>query len=103
MAATPLNWLDRTRPLWRIANRLEAFQFRRLGFSPMSLLNKGSVMVIETTRAAAGKTLVATSSSVAVRRHDGHSRLGGKPAGEVDRGSVDLPIADSSSRSGTQG
>lgn len=43
------NWQDRTRPLWRIGNRLESLQLRRLGFSPMSVLNPGSVMVLETT------------------------------------------------------
>jgi deazaflavin-dependent oxidoreductase (nitroreductase family) len=42
------NWADRSRPLWRIGNRVEAFQLRHLGFSTMSLLNRGDVMVLET-------------------------------------------------------
>ncbi len=36
------NWLDRTQFLWRFGNRLEAFQLRKLGVSPMALLNRGT-------------------------------------------------------------
>ena len=42
-------WIDRTRPLWRIGNRVEAVQLRRLGASPMSLINPGQVLLLETT------------------------------------------------------
>ena len=55
MAGKPPNWVDRTRPLWRVGNRLEAFQLRRLGLSPMALLNRGRVLVIETTGRRTGR------------------------------------------------
>ena len=55
MTATRRNWIDRTRPLWRIGNRSEAFLLRRLGFSPMSLLNKASVLLLETTGRRSGR------------------------------------------------
>ena len=41
--------MDRSRPLWRIGNRIEAFELRRFGVSVMSTLNRGSVLVLETT------------------------------------------------------
>ncbi|MHB1488662.1 MAG: nitroreductase/quinone reductase family protein [Acidimicrobiales bacterium] len=49
MAGRSPNWVDRTQVLWRIANRMEAFQLRKLGWSPMVLLNRGDLLVIETT------------------------------------------------------
>ena len=56
MSATRRNWVDRTRPMWRVGNRIEAFQLRRLGFSPMSLfINKGALMVLETTGRRTGR------------------------------------------------
>jgi deazaflavin-dependent oxidoreductase (nitroreductase family) len=47
--------MDRTRPLWRLGNRLEAFQLRHLGMSPMSLLNRADVMVLETNGRRSGR------------------------------------------------
>lgn len=41
------NWVDRSRLLWRVANRIEAFQLRSFGISPMSLLKRRDVLVIE--------------------------------------------------------
>jgi hypothetical protein len=55
MAGKPPNWVDRTRPLWRVGNRMEAFQLRWLGLSPMALLNRGRVLVIETTGRRTGR------------------------------------------------
>ena len=55
MTETRRNWVDRTRPLWRVGNRIEAFQLRRLGFSFMSLVNKGSLLVLETTGRRSGR------------------------------------------------
>lgn len=49
------NWADRTRPLWRIGNRIDAFQLRHFGVSVMSALNPGRVMVLETTGRTTGK------------------------------------------------
>lgn len=49
------NWVDRTRPLWRVGNRIEAFQQRRLGFSLMSLFNPGTLLIIETTGRRSGR------------------------------------------------
>jgi deazaflavin-dependent oxidoreductase (nitroreductase family) len=54
-AARRRNWIDRTRPLWRVGNRIEVFQLRRLGFSAMSLVNKGSLLVVETTGRRTGR------------------------------------------------
>src|SRR4051794_31739686 len=48
-------WIDRTRPLFRIGNRIEAFELRHLGTSPLSLLNPGSVLVLETTGRRTGR------------------------------------------------
>lgn len=55
MTETRRRWVDRTRPLWRIGNRIEAFQLRHLGFSPMSLINRGRLMVLETTGRRTGR------------------------------------------------
>ncbi len=55
MTTTRRNWADRTRPLWRISNRIDAFQLRRFGVSVMTALNPGSVMVLETTGRRTGK------------------------------------------------
>ena len=49
------NWVDRTQALWRVGNRIEAFQLRRLGASPMALLNRGELLVIETTGRRSGR------------------------------------------------
>lgn len=49
------NWVDRTQPLWRVGNRLESLQLRKLGVSPMALVNPGSVCVIETTGRRTGR------------------------------------------------
>jgi len=49
------NWVDRTGQLWRISGRLESFQLRKLGTSPMALLNPGKVLVIETTGRRSGR------------------------------------------------
>jgi deazaflavin-dependent oxidoreductase (nitroreductase family) len=55
VASGKRNLADRTRPLWRIGNRIEAFQLRHFGFSPMSLLNRGDVMVLETVGRRTGR------------------------------------------------
>jgi deazaflavin-dependent oxidoreductase (nitroreductase family) len=55
MAPRKRGWIDRTRPLWRLGNRIKAFQQRHLGFSLMSLLNPGSVMVLETVGRTSGR------------------------------------------------
>lgn len=47
--------MDRTRPLWKLGNRWESFLLRRLGTSPMSLLNRGDVMVLETVGRRTGQ------------------------------------------------
>ena len=98
MAVTRRNWVDRTRPLWRVGNRLEAFQLRRLGFSPMSLFNKGSVLVLETTgrrtgrrrftpvgywRDAAGAFLVGGGAAGMTRDPDWVANLRATPAAAV--------------------
>jgi deazaflavin-dependent oxidoreductase (nitroreductase family) len=41
--------------LWRIGNRIEAFQLRHVGFSAMSLVNRGDVMVLETMGRRTGR------------------------------------------------
>jgi deazaflavin-dependent oxidoreductase (nitroreductase family) len=41
--------------LWRIGNRIEAFEQRHLGTSVMSLLNPGSVLVVETSGRRTGR------------------------------------------------
>jgi F420H(2)-dependent quinone reductase len=46
--SSPRNWVDRTRFLWRIGNKLEAVQQRKLGTSVQSLLNPGQVLLLET-------------------------------------------------------
>ena len=48
-------WVDRTRPLWRIGNRLEVAQLRRLGTSGMTLLRRAPMLVIETTGRRTGR------------------------------------------------
>src|SRR5437588_752216 len=52
------NWVDRTQALWRVGNRIEAFQLRRLGASPMALLNRGELLVIETAGRRSGRPRV---------------------------------------------
>lgn len=54
--ASTRNWVDRARILFRVGNRMEAFELRRFGISPMSLLNKGEVLLLETTGRRSGKT-----------------------------------------------
>jgi deazaflavin-dependent oxidoreductase (nitroreductase family) len=49
------NWTDRTQFLWRIGNRLEALQLRKLGTSPMAIVNPGKVLVLETTGRRSGR------------------------------------------------
>jgi len=49
------NWVDRTRPLWRLGNRWEVMLLRRFGTSGMSVLRRGSVLVIETTGRKTGR------------------------------------------------
>jgi deazaflavin-dependent oxidoreductase (nitroreductase family) len=41
--------------LWRAGNRIEALQLRHIGVSPMSLLNRGDVMVLETVGRRTGR------------------------------------------------
>jgi deazaflavin-dependent oxidoreductase (nitroreductase family) len=55
MGETRKRWIDRTRPLWKIGNRLEAFQLRRFGWSPMSMVNPGKVLLLETTGRRTGR------------------------------------------------
>lgn len=43
------NWANHIRPVWRVTNRIDAFQLRHLGFSLMSVTNPGSLLVLETT------------------------------------------------------
>jgi deazaflavin-dependent oxidoreductase (nitroreductase family) len=81
MGVTRRNWVDRTRPLWRIGNRIEAFQLRRFGFSPMSLLNKGSVLLIETTGRRSGRPRFAPVGYW--RDADGAFVVGGGAAGQT--------------------
>jgi deazaflavin-dependent oxidoreductase (nitroreductase family) len=50
-----VNWTDRTRPLWRIGNRLEALELRHLGFSTTSVLSRGRVLLLETTGRQSGR------------------------------------------------
>jgi deazaflavin-dependent oxidoreductase (nitroreductase family) len=49
------NWMDWTRPVWKLGNRWESFLLRRLGTSPMAILNRGDVMVIETVGRRSGR------------------------------------------------
>ena len=49
------NWADRTRPLWRLGNRWEVAQLRRLGTSGMTLLRRTPVLVIESTGRKTGR------------------------------------------------
>jgi deazaflavin-dependent oxidoreductase (nitroreductase family) len=51
----PRNWADRIRPLWRVANRLEATQLRWFGTSGMAVLRRTKVLVIETTGRRTGR------------------------------------------------
>lgn len=44
-----------TRPLWRLGNRLETRLLRTLGTSPMAAVNRGGVLVIETTGRRSGR------------------------------------------------
>jgi deazaflavin-dependent oxidoreductase (nitroreductase family) len=50
------NWVDRIQILWRIGNRIEALELRRLGTSPMAFFNAGKVLVLETTGRRSGRT-----------------------------------------------
>ena len=49
------NWADRTRPLWRIGNRIEALQLRWLGTSGMTLIGRNTVLLLETTGRRTGR------------------------------------------------
>lgn len=75
---TRRRWVDRTRPLWKVGNRLEAFQLRRLGFSPMSLLNRGDVLVLETTGRRTGRPRF---TPLGYQRNGGDLVIGGGAAG----------------------
>jgi deazaflavin-dependent oxidoreductase (nitroreductase family) len=55
VASAKQRWVDRTRPLWRIGNRIETFELRHLGHSVMSLLNRGDVLALETRGRRSGK------------------------------------------------
>jgi deazaflavin-dependent oxidoreductase (nitroreductase family) len=70
--------MDRTRPVWKFGNRWESFLLRRLGSSPMSLLNKGDVMVLETVGRRTGRRRFAP---VGYWREDGTLIVGGGAAG----------------------
>jgi len=72
------NWGDRTRPAWRVGNRVEAFWLRHLGVSPMSLLSRGDVMVLETTGRRTGRRRFAPVCYV---EDDGAIVVGGGAAG----------------------
>jgi deazaflavin-dependent oxidoreductase (nitroreductase family) len=54
-SARKKNWADRTRPLWRIGNRWEVAQLRRLGTSGMTVLRRSPVLVIESTGRKTGR------------------------------------------------
>src|SRR5438309_11812351 len=48
-------WADWTRPLWRVGNRLEAWELRRLGTSGMKLLRRSDLLALETTGRRTGR------------------------------------------------
>ena len=70
--------MDRTRPLWRIGNRIEAFELRHFGVSLMSLLNRGDVMALETTGRTSGRPRF---TPVGYWTEDGVYFVGGGAAG----------------------
>ncbi|MBV8981282.1 MAG: nitroreductase family deazaflavin-dependent oxidoreductase [Acidimicrobiia bacterium] len=49
------NAADRIRPIWRLTNRIDAFQLRRLGVSLTSVMNPGNLLVLEMTGRRTGK------------------------------------------------
>lgn len=55
MTAARRNWADRIRPIWRFTNRIDAFQLRWLGVSLMSVMNPGTLLVLETTGRRTGR------------------------------------------------
>jgi deazaflavin-dependent oxidoreductase (nitroreductase family) len=72
------NWIDRTRPLWRLGNRWEVMLLRRLGWSGMSLLRRSPLLVIETTGRRSGRRRAAP---VAFWQEGGDYLVGGGAAG----------------------
>jgi deazaflavin-dependent oxidoreductase (nitroreductase family) len=75
------NWVDRARPLFRIGNRFEAFEMRHFGTSVMSALNRGDVLLLETTGRRTGRSRF---TPVAYwRTDDGAFVIGGGAAGMV--------------------
>ncbi len=49
------NWVDRVRPLLRILNKIEVSLLRSIGHSPLSLVNRGDVLVLEATGRRSGR------------------------------------------------
>jgi len=79
VASNERRWIDRTRPLWRIGNRIEAFELRHLGRSVMSMINRGEVIALETIGRRSGRLRYAP---VACWRDDhGAFIVGGGAAG----------------------
>jgi F420H(2)-dependent quinone reductase len=75
------NWVDRSRVVWRVSNRIEAFELRKLGTSLMALLNRGDVLVIETVGRRSGRRRF---TPVAYwQRSDGAYVVGGGAAGKT--------------------
>lgn len=78
MGVATRNWVDRTRPLWRLANRCEVMLLRQFGTSGMSLLRRSPLLVVETTGRRTGRLRAAP---VAYWEHDGSFYVGGGAAG----------------------
>jgi F420H(2)-dependent quinone reductase len=70
--------MDRTRPLWRLVNRWESMLLRRIGTSPMTLLNRGDVLVLETVGRRTGRRRCVP---VGYWEQDGALVVGGGAAG----------------------
>lgn len=75
---TKRNWIDHTRPLWRIGNRWEVMLLRRFGTSGMSILRRSPLLVIETTGRKTGRRRAAP---VAYWEDGGALYIGGGAAG----------------------
>jgi deazaflavin-dependent oxidoreductase (nitroreductase family) len=74
-----LSWIDRTTPLWRIGNRIEAWEQRRFGTSLMKIFNPADMFLLETTGRRTGKTRYAPLAYW--RDDDGAYIVGGGAAG----------------------
>jgi deazaflavin-dependent oxidoreductase (nitroreductase family) len=75
---TRRNFVDRTRPLWRLGNRWEVMLLRRFGTSGMAVLGRQQLLVIETRGRKTGRRRAAP---IAFWREGDEFYVGGGAAG----------------------